>query len=202
MPTGSPGRWEGEAHTRQKAMNAPASASAPEPSHELPVLRRPENKHALLTPPVALTTLMPGQRSSTRTVDSATMDCQNGSVKEHIKRMHPAIWDACLDSFDKDCSHYRDIIQRDRDCELCDQKVHTADRHMRNCVVLFQVAVASAWHRAGAPEHSEHTQINPSLFTAQIVKKLLEERPYRPHKRTSRCSLPRAKLCPLLASSC
>ena len=89
--------------------------------------------------------------------------------------MHPAIWDACLDSFDKDCSHYRDIIQRDRDCELCDQKVHTADRHMRNCVVLFQVAVASAWHRAGAPEHSENSQINPSLFTAQIVKKLLEE---------------------------
>ena len=86
-----------------------------------------------------------------------------------------AIWDACLDSFDEDCSHYRDIIQRDRDCELCDQKVHTADRHMRNCVVLFQVAVASAWHRAGAPEHSANTQVNPSMFTAQIVKKLLEE---------------------------
>ena len=89
--------------------------------------------------------------------------------------MHPAIWDACLDSFDEDCSHYRDIIQRDRDCELCDKKVHTADRHMRNCVVLFQVAVASAWHRAGAPEHSANTQVNPSMFTAQIVKKLLEE---------------------------
>ena len=55
------------------------------------------------------------------------------------------------------------------------KKVHTADRHMRNCVVLFQVAVASAWHRAGAPEHSANTQVNPSMFTAQIVKKLLEE---------------------------
>ena len=169
-------RWEGEAHTRQKAMNAPASASAPEPSHELPVLRRPENKHALLTPPVALTTLHAWAKElHTYCGFCNQWIARNGSVKEHIKRMHPAIWDACLDSFDKDCSHYRDIIQRDRDCELCDQKVHTADRHMRNCVVLFQVAVASAWHRAGAPEHSENTQINPSLFTAQIVKKLLEE---------------------------
>ena len=49
--------WEGEAHTRQEALNAPASASTPEPSQDLPVLRRPENKHALLAPPVALTTL-------------------------------------------------------------------------------------------------------------------------------------------------
>ena len=89
--------------------------------------------------------------------------------------MHPAIWDACLDSFDTDCSQYRDIIQRDRDCELCDQKVHTADRHMRNCVVLFQVAVASAWYRAGAPEHSDNHNVSPSVFTTQTVERLLAE---------------------------
>ena len=169
-------RWEGEAHTRQEALSAPASASAPEPPQDLPVLRRPENKHALLTPPVALTTLhVWAKELNTHCGFCNQWIARNGSVKEHIKRMHPAIWDACLDSFDRDCSHYRDIIQRDRDCELCDQKVHTADRHMRNCVVLFQVAVASAWHRAGAPEHSEITQVTPSMFTAQMVKKLLEE---------------------------
>ena len=89
--------------------------------------------------------------------------------------MHPAIWDACLDSFDTDCSHYRDIIQRDSDFELCDQKVHTADRHMRNCVVLFQVAVASAWYRAGAPEHSDNHNVSPSVFTTQTVERLLDE---------------------------
>ena len=56
-----------------------------------------------------------------------------------------------------------------------DQKVHTADRHMRNCVVLFQVAVASAWYRAGAPEHSDNHNVNPSVFTTQTVERLLEE---------------------------
>ena len=175
-PPNAEEHWEGEASTRQEEVDVPASASTPDLSPELPVLRRPENKQALLTPPVALTTLHAWAKElNTRCGFCRQWIAKNGSVKEHIKRMHPAIWDACLDSFDEDCSHYRDIIQRDRDCELCDQKVHTADRHMRNCVVLFQVAVASAWHRAGAPEHSENTQVNPSMFTAQIVKKLLEE---------------------------
>ena len=171
-----PEHWEGEDHTRQDALIAPATASTPEPSQDLPILRRPENRQALLAPPVALTTLHTWAKElNTHCGFCKQWIARNGSVKEHIKRMHPAIWDACLDSFDQDCSHYRDIIQRDRDCELCDQKVHTADRHMRNCVVLFQVAVASAWHRAGAPEHSEPQHVSPSMFTAQTVKKLLAE---------------------------
>ena len=168
--------WEGEAHTRQDALTTPASTSTPGPSHDLPILRRPENKQALLIPPVVLTTLHAWAKElSTYCGFCKQWIARNGSVKEHIKRMHPAIWDACLDSFDTDCSHYRDIIQRDRDCELCDQKVHTADRHMRNCVVLFQVAVASAWYRAGAPEHSDNHNLNPSVFTTQTVERLLEE---------------------------
>ena len=167
---------EGEAHTRQNAPTNPALPSAPGPSHDLPILRRPENKQALLAPPVALTTLhVWAKELITHCGFCKQWIARNGSVKEHIKRMHPAIWDACLDSFDTDCCQYRDIIQRDRDCELCDQKVHTADRHMRNCVVLFQVAVASAWYRAGAPEHSVNHNVSPSVFTKQTVKRLLDE---------------------------
>ena len=153
LPTRSTGRVK---HTHGRMLRPPPnSTSAPGPSHDLPILRilrRPENKQALLTPPVALTTLHAWAKElNTRCGFCKQWIARNGSVKEHIKRMHPAIWDACLDSFDTDCSQYRDIIQRDRDCELCDQKVHTADRHMRNCVVLFQVAVASAWYRGRSP---------------------------------------------------
>ena len=167
---------EGEAHTRQEALANPASPSETALSHDMPILRRPEHKHALLTPPVALTTLhVWAKELITHCGFCKQWIARNGSVKEHIKRMHPAIWDACLDSFDTDCCQYRDIIQRDRDCELCDQKVHTADRHMRNCVVLFQVAVASAWYRAGAPEHSVNHNVSPTVFTKQTVKRLLDE---------------------------
>ena len=167
---------EGEAHARQDAPATPASPSTSGPMYELPILRRPGSKQALLAPPVALTTLHEWAKELiTHCGFCKQWIARNGSVKEHIKRMHPAIWDACLDSFDTDCSQYRDIIQRDRDCELCDQKVHSADRHMRNCVVLFQVAVAGAWYRAGAPDHSKNNTVSPSVFTRQIVERLLDE---------------------------
>ena len=44
---------------------------------------------------------------------------KQGSVKEHIKRLHPAIWDVGLDAFITRCEDYRDLITRDHDCELC-----------------------------------------------------------------------------------
>ena len=172
----NPEQREGEANPQRVAPDNPAPTPTSSPIGALPVLRRQGSKRALLTPPVALTTLHEWAKELiTHCGFCNQWIAKNGSVKEHIKRMQPTIWDTCLDSFETDCSQYRDIIQRDRDCELCDQKVRSADRHMRNCVVLFQVAVASAWYRAGAPEQSESNTISPQVFTRQTVERLLGE---------------------------
>ena len=53
--------------------------------------------------------------------------------------MHKHLWDACLDTLQECCEHCTDLVMRDRTCELCAQQVHSKDRHIRNCVVLFQV---------------------------------------------------------------
>ena len=89
--------------------------------------------------------------------------------------MHPAIWDTGLDAFVTRCEDYRDLITREHDCELCEQKVHSVDRHIRNCVVLFQVALATAWHQVGRPEQDPTQDVTHQSFRPSVVASVLQE---------------------------
>ena len=70
---------------------------------------------------------------------------------------------------------------QNHDCERCDQKVHSKDRHVRNCVVIFQVALAASWHQAGRPEQETSQDVHSSACTKPVVRGLLQE-PMEPAK--------------------
>ena len=75
---------------------------------------------------------------------------RTGSVKEHIKRTHPSVWDAGLGSFESLCKDYKVHVETDSACVICSAKVYQTDRRAKSC--LAQVALAAAWARAGMPE--------------------------------------------------
>ena len=117
-----------------------------------------------MQPPVPLSTLVQwAHQLASHCGFCGQWIAKQGSAKEHIKRMHPAVWDTGLDAFVTRCEDYRDLVTREHDYELCEQKVHSVDRHIRNCVVLFQVALATAWHQAGRPEQ-DHSGHHPPKF--------------------------------------
>ena len=67
-----------------------------------------------------------------------------------------------VDTLQECCEHYTDLVMR---------------RHIRNCVVLFQVAAATAWVKAGGPEQPRTLNVRCEDFTADGVQ-LCVEREY------------------------
>ena len=85
---------------------------------------------------------------------------KKGSVKEHIKRMRKHLWDACLNTLQECCES---------------RALHSYLRALRpeNSFQLFQVAAATAWVSAGAPEQPGALNVRCKDFTADRAQLLM-----------------------------
>ncbi|CAE7224369.1 unnamed protein product [Symbiodinium natans] len=119
----------------------------------IPLLRRPEVAKQLLQSDSKLQIVSDHARSLIQHCGfCGQWIAKGGSVKEHIKRMHSHIWHASIGNLDTECAMYKSHLTRDSVCDLCEVMVYQPDRHTRSCTVIFQTALATAWHKVGAPD--------------------------------------------------
>ncbi|CAE7197792.1 unnamed protein product [Symbiodinium natans] len=57
--------------------------------------------------------------------------------------------------------------------------VYQPDRHARSCTVIFQVALATAWHKVGAPETAPTTRDVRTCITAEFLARQLDPATYQ-----------------------
>ena len=98
---------------------------------------------------------------------------QAGAAKEHIKRMHLAIWDCAVADISDSCLNFNSLLLRNHDCPFCGRMVYGMSRHAQNCVVLAQVVVARAWYNAGRPEQTSDSQAAPTEMTRTEPEQLI-----------------------------
>ena len=162
----------------QSAKEPPASAAPEDPN--IPLLRQTEVVRQLLQPGSKV------QIVSTL-AEGLTQNCgfcgqwiaKGGSVKEHIKRKHPHIWHTSIGNLEVECAGHKPHLVRDSECDFCKVTVYQPDRHARSCTVIFQVALATAWHKVGAPETAPTTRDVRTCITAEFLARQLDPATYQ-----------------------
>ncbi|CAE7455423.1 unnamed protein product [Symbiodinium natans] len=163
------------------ARQQPVQPAQKEPT--IPLLRRPEVAKQLLQSDSKLQIVRDHARSLIQHCGfCGQWIAKGGSVKEHIKRMHSHIWHASIGNLDTECAMYKSHLTRDSVCDLCEVMVYQPDRHTRSCTVIFQTALATAWHKVGAPDTAPVARDVRTCITDEFLARQLNPDVHRQGK--------------------